>query len=91
MREAVNAVLADWGLPPCATLCADVLDVAFEGVSFPLAEVAEALRPWLTGASSGKIDLCDMEKWTLTRASFQGVEIRLTTADLNNVLAYSGH
>lgn len=88
---AVNAVMADWALPPCASLHGEVLDIAFEGVVFPLDEIAEALAPWLTPASSGKIDLCDMEAWTLTRLSFSGTATRLSTADLNTVLAYSGH
>lgn len=41
--------------------------------------------------SSGKIDLIDMEAWTLTRAAFSGTEITVKTVGLNHVLAYSGH
>lgn len=90
--RAVNGALASWGLPPAADLDgAGVLNIAFEGAVFPLDEIIDALRPWLNAASSGKIDLCDMENWTLTRASFTGTDVRLSTADLNNVLAYSGH
>ena len=38
-----------------------------------------------------KIDLIDMEAWTLTRAAFSGTEITVKTVGLNHVLAYSGH
>lgn len=90
--RAVNSALEAWGLPPAADLDdAGVLNIAFEGTTFPLDDVIDALRPRLSAASAGKIDLCDMENWTLTRASFTGKEVRLSTADLNNVLAYSGH
>ena len=68
-----------------------MLNIAFEGALFPLDDIVEALIPCLNEASSGKIDLCDMENWTLTRASFTGREVRLSTAGLNDVLAYSGH
>ncbi len=91
-RRAANSALEAWGLPPCADLDdAGVLNIAFEGALFPLDDIVEALIPCLNEASSGKIDLCDMENWTLTRASFTGREVRLSTAGLNDVLAYSGH
>ena len=51
----------------------------------------DALRPLLCAESSGKIDLIDMEAWTLTRATFSGTEITAKTVGLNHVLAYSGH
>ena len=44
--------------------------ISFEGVFFPLDDVLDALRPLLCAESSGKIDLIDMEAWTLTRAAF---------------------
>ena len=53
--------------------------------------VLDALRPLLCAESSGKIDLIDMEAWTLTRAAFSGTEITVKTVGLNHVLAYSGH
>ena len=88
---AVNAVLADWSIPECTEREGDIFRVAFEGVFFPLDDVLEALRPLLHDDSAGKIDLIDMEGWTLTRATFKGREISTKTVGLNHVLAYSGH
>ena len=61
------------------------------GRLLPLDDVLDALRPLLCAESSGKIDLIDMEAWTLTRAAFSGTEITVKTVGLNHVLAYSGH
>ena len=89
--DAVNAVLADWNIPECTELEGDIFRISFEGVFFPLDDVLDALRPLLCAESSGKIDLIDMENWTLTRAAFSGAEITTKTVGLNHVLAYSGH
>ena len=89
--DAVNAVLTDWNIPECTELEGDIFRISFEGVFFPLDDVLDALRPLLCAESSGKIDLIDMENWTLTRAAFSGAEITTKTVGLNHVLAYSGH
>lgn len=89
--QAVDRVFMDWGLSQRAELEGDLLRIAFEGVFFPLDDVLAALKPYLCSDSSGKVDIIDMEGWTLTRAVFTGTEIRLSSAGLNDVLAYSGH
>ena len=79
------------GTFPNAPNWGDIFRISFEGVFFPLDDVLDALRPLLCAESSGKIDLIDMEAWTLTRAAFSGTEITVKTVGLNHVLAYSGH
>ena len=91
IADAVGAVLSDWNIPECTELEGDIFRISFEGVFFPLDDVLDALRPLLCAESSGKIDLIDMEAWTLTRAAFSGTEITVKTVGLNHVLAYSGH
>ena len=80
IADAVGAALSDWNIPECTELEGDIFRISFEGVFFPL-----------DAESSGKIDLIDMEAWTLTRAAFSGTEITVKTVGLNHVLAYSGH
>lgn len=87
----MGAVLSDWSIPECAELEGDILCIGFEGAFFPLDDVLDALRPLLCAESSDKIDLIDVEAWTLTRAAFSGTEITVKTVGLNHVLAYSGH
>lgn len=91
VADAVDAVLSDWNIPECTEREGDIFRISFEGVFFPLDDVLEALRPLLCAESSGKIDLINMENWTLTRATFSGTEITVKTVGLNHVLAYSGH
>ena len=91
IADAVDAVLSHWNIPECTELEGDIFRISFEGVFFPLDDVLEALRPLLCTESSGKIDLIDMEGWTLTRAAFSGTDIAVKTVGLNHVLAYSGH
>lgn len=89
--NVVNDIMRDWCLSPCAKLDGDILNFFYEGVVFPLDEILEKIQLALDLESSGKIDLCDLEKWTLTRATFQGKKILLASSGLNNVLAYSGY
>lgn len=91
LLDAVDTVLADWNVAGCAELEGDLFRIDFEGVFFPLDDVLAAIRPFLTPESAGKIDLIDMEQWTLTRAVFAGARVTTKTVGLNHVLDYSGH
>lgn len=88
VRATVDAVLIDWSLPPCTDLEGEILRLDFEGVFFPLDDVLAGLANL---SLSGKIDVIDMEAWTLTRALFTDGAVRVSTVGLNHVLAYSGH
>ncbi len=90
--RAVNEVMEEWHLPSCAEPDREGgIHIAFEGATFPLDEVVAAVTSRMEPTCSGKIDVCDMERWTLTRALFAGKDVRLSMTGLNNVLAYSGH
>ncbi len=71
-----------------------LLRISFEGIHFPLDEVLEALDRHLPPDVEGKLDVLDLDGWTLTRY------LRRTTPEggfassrrsLNHVLDYSGH
>lgn len=91
ITNAVGAVLSGWNTPEYTELEGDIFRINLGGVFFPLDDVLGALRPLLCAENSGKIDLIDMEAWTLTRAALSGMEITVKTVGLSHVLAYSGH
>jgi len=90
-REAFEAVCAEWSAPAQVELAGGLLRFSFEGVFFPGDEAAQALEPFLSADSSGRIDVLDMEAWTLTRFVFTDGKIVRSVRDLNHVLDYSGH
>ena len=76
---------------PLFELDGDLLRVSFEGIWFPVEETLAALRAGLTPASHGKLDVLDLDAWTLTRHVFAGEAVHSSSAPLNHVLDYSGH
>ena len=52
----------------------------------PDAEVVEALRPFLCDQSEGKLDILDLEAWTLHRYFFAYGRLRDHTATLDKAL-----
>lgn len=91
--QAVHRVLADWGLDDSAEVdfSGDLIRFGVRGVCFPLDDMENALTPYATPASQGKIDLIDREAWTLTRLIFDGTRTTRSTVGLNHVLDYAGH
>ena len=73
------------------TLEGDLLRISFEGLFFPVDEVLEALAAVLRPEQKGKLDVLDLEAWTLTRHLFADGRISSRSAPLNNVLDFSGH
>lgn len=71
----------------------NLLLISFEGSWFPVDEVVEIIRLWLPGAPNleGKLDVLDLEEWTLSRYLARNGGLVLKRAPLNNVLDYSGH
>lgn len=99
LKKAIDSALESWNIPECTFLEGEICNLAFEGVFFPLDDIIKALQPYLQdqasfpvlqSESSGKIDVFDLEKWTLTRALITGATIHVTTVGLNHVLDYSG-
>ncbi len=87
---AVRAVLEAWHLGDCVELDGDLLRLAHEGVFFPTEDVLETLGPFLSCSSSGRLDVLDLEAWTLTRYRFEGRRTLPSIRSLNDILAYSG-
>lgn len=75
----------------------DLLLISFEGIFFPIEDVTVELNKWLTECArqgikiKGKLDVLDLEKWTLTRFLPENGELIWKKVPLNNVLDYSGH
>lgn len=64
--------------------------ISFEGIHFPVDEVLEAFGRHLEPTMSGKMDVLDLERWELTRHTFEGGRMRGQTRSLNSVLDYNG-
>lgn len=79
------------GTDEVVTLEGDLVRISFEGLFFPVDEVLEALAATLKPEQKGKLDVLDLEAWTLTRHLFADGRIVSRAAPLNNVLDFSGH
>lgn len=85
--EAVRAVLRSWFLDEeTVELNGDMVTIAFEGDAFPDDEVIEALRPFFCESSWGKLDVIDLEAWTLHRYTFTGGTLSDHSATLDKAL-----
>lgn len=70
----------------------DMVNISYEGIWFPVDDALDILRATLPPKATGKLDVLDMDGWTLTR--HQWIDGQFTSSpprDLNSVLAYSGH
>lgn len=76
---------------PVCNLAGDLLTISWEGIYFPVEDVAEVMTEQLRREQMGKLDLLDLENWRLTRYQFVNGETCQSSAPLNNVLDYSGH
>lgn len=86
----LNSILHHWGLASGCTWDSEFLHFDFEGIFFPLDEVLEFLQAYINVDSQGRLDVLNLEEWTLTRTEFQGT-MQSKTISLNQVLEYSGH
>ena len=84
--EAVSAILESWFIDDAAELEGSMLRISFEGDVFPDEEVVQALTPYLCESSWGKLDVMDLEAWTLRRWSFAGGELHANTTTLDKAL-----
>ncbi|MCQ2443968.1 MAG: hypothetical protein MJ061_00495 [Mailhella sp.] len=85
--EAVRGVLESWFIDAGAVeLEGDLLRISFEGDVFPDDEVVDALRPFLSDASRGKLDILDLEEWTLHRYFFTYGTVRDNKVTLDKAL-----
>ena len=84
--QAVRAVLEDWYIPEAVELKGDLQRISHEGEFFPDDEGVGALKPLLCGGSEGKLDILDLEAWTLHRYFFAYGRLRDHTATLDKAL-----
>lgn len=68
----------------------DLLLISFEGVYFPLEDLAECLKGLLKSGMEGKIDFLDIENWKMTRYLIRDGKISHNSVGLNHVMDYSG-
>lgn len=83
---AVQAALSSWYLCDAAELKGDLLRISHEGEYFPADDVMEALHPFITTASEGKLDIIDLEAWTLRRFLFHLGGVSERSASLDHAL-----
>lgn len=70
----------------------DMVNISYEGIWFPVDDALDLLSTHLAPNSTGKLDVLDLEAWTLTRHLWRGGQFHSSPArDLNSVLDYSGH
>ena len=84
--QAVRSVLKDWYIPEAVELKGDMVRISYEGDSFPEDEVVEALKPFLCDDSEGKLDILDLEAWTLHRYFFDYGRLRDHRVTLDKAL-----
>lgn len=84
--HAAVSVLESWYIPEAAELRGDMLCFSYEGDMFPDAELVEALKPYLCNASEGKLDILDLEAWTLHRYFFAQGRLHDHTVTLDKAL-----
>ena len=93
LSEACStAIASEDDHDPFVTMPGDMLRISFEGIYFPLDDVAPVIQELAEKKAAGKMDVLDMENWRMTRYQAKGdgrLEIR--SAPLNSVLDYSGH
>ena len=68
--SAAEGVLSSWFIEDAVDLDDGALWIHHEGTYFPHEELASALAPFLCPASTGKMDIMDLEAWTLCRYYF---------------------
>lgn len=67
----------------------DLILISFEGIYFPIEEVINRIKDFLTTSTQGKVDYIDMEEWTLTRYTIKDKGISAKSNSLNAVMDYS--
>lgn len=90
LREIAKDCLPEPETAP-ASLQDQLLTIMFEGVYFPTEEFLDCIRQFLSCRQQGKIDVLDIEQWTLLRYLIANNQISPHYAPLNNVLDFSGH
>ena len=99
VREAASGAIAmegDYG--PHVFFEDTMLRISFEGIYFPWEDVVPLLEEAVLQGAKGKMDVLNMEAWTMTRFEASDCDrahatpyLREGTVSLNHVLDYSGN
>lgn len=66
--DTLHKICEEWYLDTeIFTLDNNMIHISYEGDYFPHEEVAQTLTPYISKNSKGKLDVIDLEAWTLTR------------------------
>lgn len=67
----------------------DLVRISFEGIYFPIEEVIDIIKHFLTISTQGKVDYIDIEAWRLTRYIIKGTCITARSNSLNAIMDYA--
>lgn len=70
--KALEHVLESWYISNAIETDGPLLRIAHEGVHFPAEDIMLAMVPFLGTQSEGKLDVLNLEDWTLTRYTWPG-------------------
>lgn len=73
--QTLEPILRSWYIEDAMCLEDGALRLAYEGEYFPHEEIARALFPFLNEKSKGKMDIMDLEAWTLQRYFFDTSQV----------------
>lgn len=93
--EELGAALNGYGREVLDSLSLNgrLLQISYEGTFFPAQETSEALARFAVKAgkeAEARLDILDLESWTLHRYELAGEGLKLSSRPLNHVLEYSG-
>lgn len=92
---ASGAIAMEGDFGPFVFLEDHLLRISFEGIYFPWEDMIPLLERAVASGARGKMDVLDMENWTMTRLESRqdrsgAFGLHQSTVSLNHVLDYSG-
>ncbi len=88
--ESACASAMGEGEEPVVGMLGDMVRISFEGLYFPVDDVAAVVERLGAAGAAGKMDVLDLENWRLTRWSAADGRVECRSNTLNSVLDYSG-
>jgi len=68
----------------------DMVRISFEGLYFPLDDMLAVIRDYIHPTQNGKVDVLNIEEWSMLRLRIEQGATSIRTSPLNAVLDYSG-
>ncbi len=89
LESACSQAMGD-GEEPVVSMLGDMVRLSFEGLYFPVDDVAAVAERLAAAGATGKMDVLDLENWRLTRLTAGNGRLDRRSNTLNSVLDYSG-